>query len=60
MTAYRVQRRKPGSDWIDVGMAIATELTLDGQDAATPFEYQVLAVNKLGPGIPSNIVGVVL
>ena len=59
-TAYKVQRRKPGGEWIDVGTAFGTDLTLNGQDAGVEFEYQVLAANKFGAGIPSNIVRAVL
>jgi hypothetical protein len=43
-----------------VGTAIATELTLNGQESGVEFEYQVLAINKAGAGIPSNIVRAVL
>ena len=60
VTAYRVQRRKPGAEWVDVGTAVGIELTLNGQDTGVEFEYQVLAINKFGPGIPSNIVRAVL
>jgi hypothetical protein len=59
--AYKVQRRKPGAtDWIDVGMAVESEITLNGQDAGVEFEYQVIAVNKAGEGPASNIVRAVL
>lgn len=59
--AYRIQRRKrDGGDWTDVGMAIESEVLLNGQEAGVEFEYHVIAVNKTGEGKPSNIVRVVL
>jgi hypothetical protein len=58
--AYRVQRRKTGGDWLDVGTSLGTQLRLNGQDAGTEFEYQVLAINKAGAGPASNIVRAVL
>ncbi len=61
VAAYKVQRRKrEGGDWIDVGMAVDSEITLNGQDPAVEFEYQVIAVNKAGEGPASNIVRAVL
>lgn len=57
VTAYKVQRRKrEGGDWTDVGMAIESEITLDGQESGVEFEYRVLAANRAGEGPPSNIV----
>lgn len=59
--AYKVQRRTPGAtDWIDVGMAVKSELTLHGQEAGVEFEYRVIAVNKAGEGPVSNIARAVL
>lgn len=59
--AYKVQRRKRDTgDWIDVGMAVESEITLNGQDPGVEFEYQVIAVNKTGEGPASNIVRAVL
>ena len=58
--AYRIQRRKAGGDWVDVGTAIQTEATLNGQDSGVEFEYQVIAMNAIGDGLASNIVRVVL
>ena len=59
--AYKVQRRKPGAtDWMDVGMAVASEITLNAQEPGVEFEYHVMAVNKAGDGPPSNIVRAVL
>jgi hypothetical protein len=59
--AYRIQRRKrAGGGWIDVGMAMESEVMLNGQEAGVEFEYRVIAVNKAGEGLPSNIVRAVL
>ena len=55
--AYKVQRRRPGAtDWTDVGMAVESEITLNGQEPGVEFEYHVIAVNKAGEGPASNIV----
>jgi hypothetical protein len=60
VSAYRVQRRKPGGEWVDVGTSLGTDITLSGQDAGAELEYQVLAINKAGAGPASNIVRAVL
>jgi len=58
----RVQRRKRegGGDWVDVGMSVESEVTLNGQDAGVEYEYRVIAVNKAGEGPASNIARAVL
>ncbi len=58
--AYRIQRRKPGGEWFDVGTAVSSEATLNNQEAGVEFEYKVIAVNKIGDGQESNIVRAVL
>ena len=60
--AYKVQRRQRdgGGDWTDVGMAVESEITLNGQEPGVEFEYRVIAVNKAGEGPASNIVRAVL
>ena len=62
IAAYRVQRRKRegGGDWVDVGMSVESEVTLNGQEAGVECEYRVIAVNKAGERPPSNIVRAVL
>jgi hypothetical protein len=61
VAAYKVQRRTPGTtDWIDVGMAVESEITLNGQEPGVEFEYRVTAVNKAGEGPASNVARAVL
>ena len=61
VAAYRVQRRtREGGDWLDVGMAVETEVTLNGQQPGVEYEYRVIAVNKAGEGPASNIARAVL
>lgn len=62
ISAYQVQRRRRDGDgaWIDVGMAVESEVLLTGQESGVEFEYQVTARNKSGEGAPSNIVRAVL
>ena len=57
VAAYKIQRRKrDGGPWMDAGMAVESEVMLNGQEPGVEFEYQVIAVNKAGEGLPSNIV----
>lgn len=61
VSAYKVQRRKRDSgDWVDVGTAVESEITLNGQEPGIEYEYQVIAVNKAGDGPASNVARVVL
>ena len=60
VSAYKIQRRKTGGDWMDVGTAVESEVTLNNQDNGVEMEYQVIAVNKVGEGPAGNIVRVVL
>jgi len=61
VAAYRVQRRKRDiGDWVDVGMSVESDVTLNGQEAGVEYEYRVIAVNKAGEGPASNIVRAVL
>ena len=58
---YRVQRLKPDADeWFDVGSSIETECTLEHQERGLEFTYWVIATNKAGDAMPSNIVKAVL
>lgn len=59
--AYRVQRRRrEGGDWLDVGMSVESEITLNSQDSGIEFEFRVIGVNKAGEGPASNIARAVL
>ena len=60
--AYQIQRRRRDGDgaWINVGMAVESEATLNDQESGVEFEFQVVARNKSGEGPPSNIVRAVL
>lgn len=61
VAAYKVQRRRrEDGPWVDAGMAIDSEITLNHQEKGVEFEYHVIAVNKAGEGPPSNIVRAVL
>lgn len=58
---YRVERRAPSSEeWMMVGTALETEITLNNQERGKEWEYRVVAVNKAGESEPSNTVTAVL
>lgn len=58
---YRVQRLKPDEDqWFDVGSSIETECKIEHQERGLEFTYWVIATNKAGDALPSNIVKAVL
>jgi len=60
-SAYNIERRPVGEEeWTGAGMAVITEATLLTQPRGQSLEYQVIAVNKAGTGLPSNSVTVVL
>ena len=61
VSAYKVQRReRKDGVWSDVGTAVDSEITLTSQEAGEEFENRVIAVNKAGESVPSNIVRAVL
>lgn len=61
VAAHRVKRRtRDNGDWMDVGMSVESEVTLNGQESGFEYEYRVIAVNKAGEGPPSNIARAVL
>ena len=61
VAAYRIQRRvRADGDWVDVGMALETQMVLANQERAVEYEYQVFAANKAGEGESSNVVSAVL
>ena len=58
---YRVERREPSAEeWMMVGTALETEVTLNNQERGKEWEYRVIAVNKAGESDPSNTVTAVL
>ncbi len=59
--AYEIHRReRAGGTWQLAATAMTTEATLVDQPRGKELEYQTIAINKAGPGEPSNIVMVVL
>jgi hypothetical protein len=58
---YRVMRRMVGERcWTLAGEVKESEIVLRGQLKAIVLEYQVVAMNELGEGVPSNVVMTVL
>ena len=57
---YKVQRRKDGSRWEDIGIATSTEQLVSNQPRGEELRYRVFAVNRAGSGQPSATVTVVL
>jgi len=61
VAAYRVERREPGEDaWTRVDTALSTDARVAGQPKGKKFEFRVVAVNKVGDGVASNVVTAVL
>jgi len=62
VTAYTVlcRERTAGSQWGSQGTAIATKITLTGQQRGKELEYGVVAMNKAGDGPVSNTVTAIL
>ena len=61
VAAYKVQRRpRESGDYIDVGTALVTEITLVDQERGAEWEYRVISVNKAGESEASNTVMAVL
>jgi hypothetical protein len=62
--SYIIERRyqpiSGGESWVQVGMALDTEVTLIDQPRGLQLEYRVKAVNAGGESTPSNTVTVVL
>jgi len=58
---YRVERRElSAEEWMMVGTALETEITLNNQERGKEWEYRVIAVNKAGESEASNTVTAVL
>jgi hypothetical protein len=61
VAAYKVQCSHPEEDlWKNAGTAIETELLLNDQERGVDLVYHVIAMNRAGEALPSNIVRVVL
>ena len=60
--AYQILRRdgQQSGEWINAGVAIATNVKLLNQPRHIDLEYQVAALNKTGHGQSSNTIAVVL
>lgn len=57
---YKVQRKREGQPWEDIGIATAAEQLVSDQPRGEELQYRVFAVNKAGTGQPSATVTVVL
>ena len=57
---YKIQRKREGTPWEDVGTATVTEHMVISQPRGVELTYQVVAVNKAGQGNPSGVVTAVL
>jgi hypothetical protein len=61
VAAYKVQRRlRPDGPWTDVMIAMETQCRVENQERLKEWEWQIVAANKAGDGMPSNIVMTVL
>ena len=61
VAAYKVQCSHPEDGlWKNVGTAIETQLLLNDQERGVDLHYHVIAMNRAGEALPSNIVRVVL
>ena len=61
VATYKVQRRlRPDGPWVDITISMETECRINDQERLKEWEWQIVAVNKAGEGMPSNIVMTVL
>ncbi len=59
-SAYKIQRKREGASWEDVGTSVDTRQLVNNQPRGVEFNYRVLAMNKAGTGQPSATVTLVL
>ncbi len=57
---YKVQRKREGTRWKDIGISTDTEELVSNQPRREDLHHRVFAVNKAGIGQPSATVTVVL
>lgn len=57
VAAYRVVRRALGEvEWQEVGLCFESMTVLTDQPQGIELEYQVIAINKAGESLPSNLI----
>jgi hypothetical protein len=61
VAAYHIQQAKNGSDeWQNVMTCFETMAVLTSQERGVELTYRVVAVNRVGEGLPSNTVNALL
>lgn len=61
VAAYKVQRSANGGlSWEDAAVAIVSEYTMHNQPRGKNLLFQIVAINKVGEGTPSNMLGVLV
>ena len=59
--AYRVERTRSGKDeWAPAGLAIEPSIMLKNQERGVEWQYRVIAINREGEGMESNVETAVL
>ena len=59
--AYRVERTRSGkNEWAPEGLAIEPSIMLKNQERGVEWQYRVIAVNREGEGMESNVETAVL
>ncbi len=60
-TAYRIERARGAEDkWVNIETATETWIELKGQERGVEWHYRVIAINRKGAGMESNVVTAVL
>lgn len=60
VVVYRIQRRQPGGEWVDVATSIDRLELLRDQPRGVDLEFRVFGMNRAGTGGPSATVTAVL